>query len=229
MATLKTPVPTASGHKKTVRDEIYERLRKDILLGVYKPGDWLREEELSQNLGTSRMPVREALRVLENEGFLEHFPNRGARVTEVFTDDLPALYDVRITVECRIARRAAVRITPKQLERMAENLEAYANAQGDELIHLTHEFSSLVMEAAGSPALQRIGHTIYTQIARLRYLTHSNPSRKPVTLEEHKAIYNALLKHDPELAEAATLAHFSAAKARSLQDIWCRKEAGGTE
>lgn len=210
--------PDKARRRASMRDNTCKRLREAILTGVYKPGDWLREEELSRTLGTSRMPVREALRILENEGFLEPFPNRGSRVTEVLTDDLPDLYDARIAVECIMARRAAENVTPETLDRMARNLEAYAEAQGPALIGLAQEFSSLVMEASGSPALRRIGQTIHDLIIRLRYLTHSDPSRKPHTLKEHSAIYRALLKRDPDLVESATLAHFSAAKARSLEE-----------
>ena len=203
---------------RPLRDEAYDRLRNAILTGEHQSGDWLREEELSHRLGISRMPVREALRRLENEGFLEHFPNRGSQVTEVPIEDMTEIYDARMFVESRMAKLAAQRITSGQLERMRVNLERFKQAQGAELAQLASEFNEILMEACHSKALKILGRTIADLAVRLRHRTHSNPSRKENTLQEHTRIYEMLAKGDPDLAEAATRAHVSAVKARALAE-----------
>jgi len=199
-----------------LRDEAYDRLRAAILNGMHQPGDWLREEEISQQLGISRMPVRESLRRLENEGFLEHFPNRGSRVTELLSEDMEDIYDARMFAESRMAKLAAKRITKEQLQRMRENLDASAQAQGSELARLAGEFNDIIMEACGSMALKLIGRTISDLAVRLRHKTHNNPERKDDTLREHTRIYEMLLRGDSALAEAAVQSHIAAVKARAL-------------
>lgn len=199
-----------------MRDEAYDRLRAAILNGAHVPGDWLREEDISRQLGISRMPVREALRRLENEGFLEHFPNRGSQVTEIFSEDLPDIYDVRIFVEGRAAKLAAMRKTPEQLSRMRQNLTDFSNSEGEDLARLANEFTELIMEASGSKFLRQIGRNITDMVVRIRYHTHGIPSRKEDTLREHTLIYDALRKGDANLAEATVVAHLSSAKSRTL-------------
>lgn len=215
----KSLQPIPSSRLRPLRDEAYERLRAAILDGVHAPGDWLREEEISHQLGISRMPVREALRRLENEGFLEHFPNRGSQVTEIYSDDLTDVYDARMLVESRMAKLAAKRITPGQLQRMEENLDAFAKAQGKELTRLAGEFNELLMEASGNNSLRHIYRMIMDIAVRVRHKTHSNPLRKEDTLREHLRIYEALKKGDPALAETATTAHVNSVKARTLLEV----------
>lgn len=210
-------IPTS--RLRPLRDEAYDRLRAAILDGVHQSGDWLREEELSQRLGISRMPVREALRRLENEGFLEHFPNRGSRVTEIQSEDMADIYDARMFAESRMAKLAAKRITKEQLQRMRENLDASAHARGNELARLAGEFNEILMEACGSMTLKLIGRTISDMAIRLRHKTHNNPLRKDDTLREHTRIYEMLFRGDPALAEAAVQAHIAAVKERALSAV----------
>lgn len=214
--------PIPSSRLRPLRDEAYERLRVAILDGTHAPGDWLREEDLSRKLGISRMPVREALRRLENEGLLKHFSNRGSQVTAICGDDMVDVYDARIFVESRMAKLAARRITPEQLERMARNLEAFASAETEELVRLASEFDELLMEASGNNALRHIGKAVIDMSERMHYHTHSNPKRRDDTLREHSLIYDALARGDEFLAEAATMAHISAVRTRTLKEFTTR-------
>ncbi|MDL2272568.1 GntR family transcriptional regulator [Desulfovibrio sp. OttesenSCG-928-I05] len=225
-ATLQ-PIP--SSRLRPLRDEAYERLRVAILDGTHAPGDWLREEELSKRLGISRMPVREALRRLENEGMLKHFPNRGSQVTAICGEDMADVYDARMFVESRMAKLAARRITPSQLERMARNLETFANAEMGELVHLASEFDEILMEASGNSALRHIGKAVIDMAERVHYHTHSNPQRRDDTLREHRLIYDALSRGDEFLAEAATMAHISAVKTRTLKEFAARDSGRNSE
>ncbi len=80
-------------------DRVYTRLRADILDGVHPPGARLGEAELAERTGSSRTPVREALRRLEVEGLVEVLPHRGARVPDWTPEDLEEIYDLRMLLE----------------------------------------------------------------------------------------------------------------------------------
>lgn len=212
--------PIFEKHRRPVREEAYERLRNDILMGAFKPGDWLREEEISRRLGISRMPVREAFRKLEKDRFLEHFPNRGAKVTEIYTKDLAEVYDARIFLECQIVRRAAERITSAELRKLTKILEEYATAtEGTSIIRLAREFHECVFKASECESLIAIIGYIGDLIVRIRHHNHLNPMRRPASLQEHQAICDALTQGDPDLAEAATRRHLESSKAFSLAQV----------
>ena len=100
---------------KQLRNIVAEQMRAAILNGHYKPGEWLRQERLAQDLGVSQMPVREALKELAAEGLIEHVPYRGARVVVFSIDDILDLYSHRAFLESRAAFIAAEIITPNEL------------------------------------------------------------------------------------------------------------------
>src|SRR5512142_89871 len=95
---------------------VAERLRVAILEGQFKPGEWLRQERLAQELGVSQMPIREALKALAAEGLVEHVPYRGVRVVEFVEEDIEDLYAHRCFLESRAARSAAKNITRAELD-----------------------------------------------------------------------------------------------------------------
>lgn len=202
---------------QSMQEQVYEYLRNGILMGELKPGEWLREQDISQKLGVSRIPIREAFRKLEQDRFIEHIPNRGARVTEVFTGDLGDIYDARIFVECKIARNAAERITDGELEALRKITEAYSAAtEGGDIVRLAREFHEAIFVASRSEGLVAIIRFIGDLIVRIRHHNHLNPARRGASLLEHRAIYDALTKKDPDMVEQATRNHLESSKQFSL-------------
>lgn len=94
----------------------HAQLRQSILFERLKPGEWLRQEELASRLSMSRMPIREALRLLGEEGLVELSPHRGARVALLSLEELEEIYGARIGLEGLVARYAAVKIDAQKLE-----------------------------------------------------------------------------------------------------------------
>ena len=90
-----------------VRDWVEKRLREAILGGLFKPGEWLRQQRVADQLGVSEMPVREALKKLAAEGVVEYLPYRGMRVREYSADDVADIYKVRACMEAMAACAAA--------------------------------------------------------------------------------------------------------------------------
>ena len=110
LATMPGPQP----HKQ-LHHAVADQLRAAIQTGRLKPGEWLRQERLAQELGVSQMPVREALKELIAEGLVEHLPYRGVRVVEFSPDDVGEVYAHRSFLEGRAAFIAARKITPEEI------------------------------------------------------------------------------------------------------------------
>ena len=107
-------------HDHSLRGRVFQKIREDILTGVYKEHDELREVSIGEELGVSRTPVREALRQLELEGLVTIVPNKGAYVTGITPQDVHDIYKIRSLLEGLCARWATEHITGRQIEELEE-------------------------------------------------------------------------------------------------------------
>ena len=106
--------------EQSLRGRVFQRIREDILTGVYQDGEELREITLGEKLGVSRTPVREALRQLELEGLVAIVPNKGAYVTAITQKDVKDIYKIRSLLEGLCAKWATRNITERQIEELEE-------------------------------------------------------------------------------------------------------------
>jgi DNA-binding GntR family transcriptional regulator len=120
-------------HAASLVDLAVRRLRAEILSGELAPGERIVEEQLTRRFGTSRAPLREALRLLGQQGLVEHLPRRGVRVTQLSARDIDELFTLRDALEEFAVRCAATRPAEQGLEAMAAAVEAMecATAAGD--------------------------------------------------------------------------------------------------
>lgn len=200
-----------NGDKYSLRGKVYDRIREDILNGVYKEHEELKEATLGERMGVSRTPVREALRQLELEGLVEIIPNKGARVTGITKKDMEDIYQIRYLLEGLSARWATEHVTEEQLEKMEETLyltEFHAKkgnfAQVYELDSLFHE---LMYEASGSKMLNHILSDFHMYVTRIRKTTLANNTRSKNSTEEHRAILEAIKERDADKAEKCAHTH----------------------
>ena len=107
-----------AGTEKSLRGQVFDKIRSDILNGKYKRGEELVESSIGKELGISRTPVREAIRQLELEGLVQLVPNKGAFVTGISEKDVRDIYLIRARLEGLAARMAAKNITPELLDAM---------------------------------------------------------------------------------------------------------------
>src|SRR6185503_6980396 len=114
--------------RQTIASMTVEALRERILRGDYPDGEPLRQDALADELGVSRIPVREALRQLEAEGLVIFNPHRGAVVSSLSLDEIAELFELRAEIECDLLRRAIPLITDQQLERANEMLDEFEEA-----------------------------------------------------------------------------------------------------
>jgi DNA-binding GntR family transcriptional regulator len=118
----------------------YDRIRRNIVEGRYRPGERLIEQRLAEELALSRTPVREALRMLQSEGLVHVEPNRGAAVRRLTVDDIADLYDFRSRLEGYAAELASQRVTGGQLERLRQAASRFdAAARGPRTLEQVRE------------------------------------------------------------------------------------------
>lgn len=194
-----------------LRDVVYQTLRNAILKGELKPGERLMEMKLASKLGVSRTPIREAIRMLEQEGLAITIPRRGAQVAQMTQKDMDDVYDIRRSLEKLALTYISGKLEPGQVASMryAQRVFEEAVADGDhaEIEQKDWEFHSTIFEATGNYRLLSIMNTLQEQLSRYRwaYLQHNNQLQK--LIEEHRKIVDALEKGVMEECVEATMAH----------------------
>ncbi|MGN0404594.1 MAG: GntR family transcriptional regulator [Bariatricus sp.] len=193
----------------SLRGQVFQEIREDILKGKFKENEELREATLGKELGVSRTPVREALRQLELEGLVHIIPNKGAYVTGITEKDVHDIYMTRSMLEGLCARWAAEHVSKEQIQDMEEVLllTEYHLERGntEQLAELDGKFHEVLYDASQSRILRHILSDFhkYVQVARKRSVKREDRARK--SLKEHREILDALRAGDAQRAEE--LAH----------------------
>ncbi len=204
----------------SIADQIFDQLERDILAGKYVRGEVLSELGLSKQLGVSRTPIREAIRRLEQEDFLEE-SGRGAVVVGITGADMEDMYEIRLQTEGAAARRAAAAISDDELQAMRDILdlqrffcEKNGENSSDQIKNQDSEFHMIFDRSTGSKASFKSLFSLHKRMTKFRKASVSKQSRALQSLQEHEAIYAALAAHDPDAAEQAALQHVRNARDR---------------
>jgi DNA-binding GntR family transcriptional regulator len=185
-------------------------LREAILGGELRPGMRIRQEEVAERLGASRLPVREALRMLEAEGLTEHEPHKGARVPRLSQHEVDVVYQMRE----RLEPLALVESLPhlgtaehEQLEEVQSRIEA--NDDLEKFLDLDREFHMLTYSGCGIDPLTSMVTRLWnsTQHHRRTYVALGGPNRMWVVNAEHRLILDAVLRRDAVDAERFLAGH----------------------
>lgn len=192
LAVNSLPIETSS-----LRHLVYERIEQMIITGQLKPGDRMPETELAQTLGVSRGPIREALLLLERDGWLEVKPRHGATVRRRTDPEIKELYDTRKVLQVHSARLAAEFADEAARERAVVLLEDLRKATKSPDVKVLMAANSAIHDfipyMGGN---QTIGDLCRSFSRRLRYytLTPRTPKRAPEVAEEHRQILEAILE-----------------------------------
>jgi DNA-binding GntR family transcriptional regulator len=212
------PTTTIGDRHRPLRDKVIDELRRRIIDGVYSPGDRLTEDRLADAFGVSRNPVREAIRVLEAEGFLVGQPRRGAVVAQISVQDVHDLFDIRLALEVLAARLVAERagdVAGAALDEILTAAKAAAAAQQlDQLADLNTRFHAEICAYSGNALLRAMMETLHT---RLQWVYRQSAKvRAPHSWAEHEALVAAIRASDPEAAGAAARIHVLNARRTAL-------------
>lgn len=201
----------SESYSLSLRGKVFNQIQNEILNGKYEPGDSLIETKLSEELGVSRTPIREALRQLELEGLVQSIPNKGAIVTGISTKDIEDIYTIRMMIEGLAARWAAEKITREELVELKEALdleEFYTLKEDtDHLLKFDSKFHDIIFKASKSKPLMHTLSTFHHYVQRARNSSLESPGRALKSLEEHRAILKAIIDKDADKAEKLTTEH----------------------
>lgn len=209
-----------------LRDQVLVALRQRIINGAYRPGERLTEDRLAEDFGVSRNPVREALRVVEAEGFVLLLPRRGAVVASPDATTIADMFAVRERLETLAARLAAQRATPADVAELRSLLDAARKATDRldyaRVAELNSELHLRVIEISGNRWLTSMASALYLHVQWVFRLGAAH--RAPHSWAEHIRLVDAIAIGDPHEAEAAAAAHVDAASAAALNRL--RAESG---
>ena len=204
--------PEARG--KVSPQAVSRAIREDVITGVHRPGQRLTEEAMAARYGVSRVPVREALRTLEAEGFLHSRPYVGIAVVELDDDEAEDLLEVRALLEPLGAARAALRRTDEQLGRMKELVALGQDAvEGErlaEVARLNSRFHEVIAEASGSRTLTQLVTQLSQKIAWVYSV--ELPRRAADSWAEHAEIVAMIEQGDEAGARAVVARHIAQAQ-----------------
>lgn len=196
----------------SLADQVFEHIETDILSGKYQKGENLTESKLSQELGVSRTPIREALRRLEQEHLIEEAP-KGMVVVGISDKDLADIFEIRAALEGKAAALAAKNHTDEQINIIREALEFqefYLGKQDpDRIKSMDSRFHETIYKMSGSTIFYEVLMPLHKKILKYRKASVSDSSRAEASVAEHRAIYEALIAGNAELAEKLTCEHLS--------------------
>lgn len=177
-------------------------LREQILSGRFKPGDRVRQEEIALANGTSRVPVREALRMLESEGLIQLVPHSGARVSRLDYAEFSEVYRMREVIEPLLMDASVPLLSDSQiaqLEELATSIEAASN-DVNTWLDLDRQFHLGAYVAAAMPRAFRIVRDFWnrTQQYRRQFVASLEPGALDATHLEHRLIVDAIKRRDGE-------------------------------
>ena len=194
-----------------LRDVVFNTLRQAILTGELKPGERLMEIHLANRLGVSRTPIREAIRKLELEGLVTMIPRRGAEVAQITEKSMKDVLEVRRTLDALSAELACERISKEEEEALKQaclNFEAAvktkdtkAIAKADVAIH------DIIAAATGNQRLIQLINNLAEQMYRYRFEYIKDASQHERIIEEHRIIYESIVKKDKEAAAEMAKTH----------------------
>lgn len=201
--------------KYSLRGRVFHKLREDILNGQYEEHEELKEVAISEEMGVSRTPVREALRQLELEGLVQIIPNKGAYVTGITPKDVKDIYMIRSLLEGLCAKWACEHITEEQLEELEENvyLAKFHAGKGhlEQLAELDNRFHDTLYEACNSKMLEHLLKDFHQYVLRVRKKTLNNERRGTASNQEHEMILEAIKEKNAEMAQQLANEHITKA------------------
>jgi len=194
-----------------LNQKVYRVLKESIVKGFLEPGTKLLENRIAEEMQVSRTPVREAMQKLVAEGFVKTTPNQTMAVTEVSPEDVKEVLQIRGVLEGLAARIAAKKINRQEIDELGklvaqmslhvteENLSSYCKVDD--------EFHDLILNICENKWIIQIRDNLGSFIYRFRIKSLSVPGRLKCSLKEHRAIMEALKKHDSVEADRLSQVH----------------------
>ncbi|VFR24491.1 Transcriptional regulator, GntR family [plant metagenome] len=214
------PPPLAA----TAEADAYLHIQTAIRMGTYAPGMRLIAEDIATEIGSSRMPVREAFRRLATEGLVVIRPNRGAIVSGLGLEDMREVFETRAVLEGLAIRTALPRMTPATidtLERMLDRMDERMENSAD-WTSAHRDFHEYLCSLSGRPRLMKLIADLHSQIESTMRLWFKHLDRPLSARDDHMDLIAALRTRDLDIAEAAMREHVQATVPELMQFLETR-------
>jgi DNA-binding GntR family transcriptional regulator len=193
----------------TLRAHVVKVLSADILAGKYKPGDRLNESQIARELKMSRIPVREALSQLQEQGLVQNRERRGMFVTNIGPEEVLQISSLRIILETEALRLAQARMTPEilaVLDSLVSRMDSW-NGTLLEAAALDLEFHRTLWKAAGNPYLERALNALMVPLFAHKTLEHVTRDVRRWRMSHHHILLDAVAGRSNDDPQAVLLTH----------------------
>jgi len=211
------------GKRKSLREIVYESLKKSILHGKLKAGQRLIEETLAHQIGISRTPIREAFHKLERDDLVSRLPKGGFAVREFTKEDVEEIFGIRIALESYAAYLATIHITEDKISVLAQKAEesekALERGEGEKAVQLYTEFHDLLYKSCKSKKLLEMINNFRDYFYRYRSALLHTPTGFQISISDHRQMIEAMRKKDPKLVENLVRSHLERGKEIVLKEI----------
>jgi len=201
---------------KFLREQVYKRLKNNVLDGNWPPNTRLVEEKLAADMGTSRTPVREAIQKLEKEGLIQKLPRGGFAVGSVTSEEVEEVFGIRAILETYAAFLAASRATEQDIVALEEIVrqeeEALTKKDADEIVRLNTLFHDTLYKTARSEKLLNVVNELRDFIHRYRVICFSNDKMAFTAVRDHWTMIGAMKENNPKHVQKVMHKFFIRAK-----------------
>jgi len=209
--------------KKSLREEVYDSLKRSILYGKLKGGQRLIEEQLADQVGISRTPVREAFHKLERDELVTRLPKGGFAVREFTKEDVEEIFGIRSALESYAAYLATVHMAADKISilerKLKESEDALERGDNDKVVQLHTEFHDLLYKCCKSRKLVEMINTFRDYFYRYRPALLHIEDGISYSNQDHRQMLEAMKKKNPRLAERLVRKHLARGKELVLREI----------
>lgn len=193
----------------TLRSHVVKMLRAEILAGKYRPGDRLNESQIAREFNISRIPVREALSQLQEQGLVMNHERRGMFVMQLGADEVQQINSLRMVLETEAMLLARARMTPAILAELTALVDEMEKWDGPLLdaAELDRRFHAVIWRASGNPYLERALDSLTTALFAHKALEHSSQEIRRWRLNHHRALLDVVASPDGGDPQLALLTH----------------------
>ena len=215
---------------KPLREIVSDALRQAIRDGILPPGERLMEIPLAEELGVSRTPIREAIRILEQEGLIVMIPRRGTYVADMSLKDVTEVFELRSILEELAAELAAERITNEEIEALEQHLVEIGNYMNennlDKVVQADILFHEILYKASRNDRLVEMINNLREQTLRFRTLSMSQTGRLAKTWDQHRQLVEAISDRDVERARQIARIHMEESEKTLLEGMQLTSHEG---
>jgi len=216
-------MPLARVQRQSLEASVYEAVREGIISGELRPGDPLVEAQLSADLGISKTPVREALIRLARDGLVVQELHRRSRVATPTVEDVRQACEVRRWVEGEIAAQAARDAPPELIEQLEASIRdserSLRRRDTRRWAEAVESFTDTLVAYSGNRYAADLLERMRNILSLIANVSQVAPGRRARSIEEHRAILEAIRRSDPSAADEATREHLSSIESDSLRAL----------